>query len=175
VADGPRWFDRRFLFDLPLELAPNLLERLRGTPARLRERLRDVPKGVLTRRDGDAWSVQEQVGHLLVLEPLWSGRIDDVLAGAERLRAADLTNAATFDADFNSGDLAPILYAFTQARASLVARLEALDGEEWGISALHPRLEQPMRILDLVEFVAEHDDHHLVAITGLVKRVGGGV
>lgn len=169
MSDPGRWFDRRFRFDLPLTLAPNVLERLRGTPARLRERLHGVSAPVLTRRDGDAWSAQEQVGHLLVLEPLWAGRIDDALSGAERLRDADLSNAATFDADFNSGELAPLLYAFTQARAALVAKLEALAPEAWGSFALHPRLEQPMRILDLMEFVAEHDDHHLVKISGLLE------
>ncbi len=28
------------------------------------------------------------------------------------------------------------------------------------ISARHPRLMQPMRMIDLLYFVAEHDDHH---------------
>lgn len=170
MTDPGRWFDRRFRFDLPLEFAPNVLERLRGTPARLRDRLNSVPAAALILRDGDAWSAQEQVGHLLVLEPLWAGRVDDALSGAERLRDADLTNAATFDADFNSGELAPILYAFTQARGALVAKLEALEPEAWGRSALHPRLEQPMRILDLMVVVAEHDDHHLVKIGGLLRK-----
>jgi hypothetical protein len=28
-----RWFDRRFAFDLPAEMFPFVVERLRGTPA----------------------------------------------------------------------------------------------------------------------------------------------
>jgi hypothetical protein len=35
------------------------------------------------------------------------------------------------------------------------------------LTAHHPRLEQPMTVVDLCFFVAEHDDHHLAAITSL--------
>ena len=168
------WFERRFSFDLPLELAPNVLERVRGTPARVAERLRDVVAPVLLLRAGEAWSVQENVGHLLLLEPLWAGRIEDALGGAERMRPADLSNAATFEANFNDGELAPLLTAFAEARAAFVARLEGLTEAEWAASARHPRLEQPMRILDLALFVAEHDDHHLVRISELLRLFGAG-
>jgi hypothetical protein len=35
-------------------------------------------------------------------------------------------------------------------------------------TALHPRLKIPMRIVDLAYFVAEHDDHHLATIRGMM-------
>jgi hypothetical protein len=34
-------------------------------------------------------------------------------------------------------------------------------------TAHHPRLDRPMRVMDLAVFVAEHDDHHLARITEL--------
>jgi hypothetical protein len=34
-------------------------------------------------------------------------------------------------------------------------------------TGLHPRLNQPMRVIDLILFIAEHDDHHLARITEL--------
>ncbi|MFQ5572418.1 MAG: DinB family protein, partial [Rhodothermales bacterium] len=64
-----KWFDRAFTFDLPLWMYPNVVERLRGTPARADEMLRNLPPEILTRRDGDGWSIQENLGHLLDLEP----------------------------------------------------------------------------------------------------------
>ena len=72
-----RWFDRHFHFDFPVALYPDVIERLRGTAARLEDRLRGVPAAVLTRRDGDTWSIQENAGHLLDFEPLDAGRLED--------------------------------------------------------------------------------------------------
>lgn len=51
----PRWFDRRFEFSLPVELLPNLLARLRGTPARLEEKLRGCPRELLTTKPVEQW------------------------------------------------------------------------------------------------------------------------
>jgi hypothetical protein len=57
-----------------------------------------------------------------------------------------------------------VLAAFRQARAAFVGRLEPLSHDALGRTALHPRLQQPMTVVDLAFFVAEHDDHHLAAI-----------
>jgi hypothetical protein len=34
---------------------------------------------------------------------------------------------------------------------------------------LHPRLKQPMRLVDHLYFVAEHDDHHLATIREMME------
>ena len=99
------WFDRRFELGLPPEAFPDILERVRGTPARLEERVR----GLAT--------------DLLVRQP-------------ERMRS--------------------------------VAELEALSPDQIRHTALHPRLEQPMTVIDLFFFVAEHDDHHLARISEIL-------
>ena len=51
MIERTRWFDRTFTFDLPLWMYPNVVERLRGTPARVAERLAAYPPGLRTRRD----------------------------------------------------------------------------------------------------------------------------
>jgi uncharacterized damage-inducible protein DinB len=163
------WFKREFSFDIPDGMFANVLERLRGTPARLEERLGRLPPQVLVRRDGDSWSIQENAGHLLDLEPLWADRVQDFADGKERLRAADLTNRRTHDARHNEKPLEAILSSFRAARAGLVGRLEALDGKLLSRTALHPRLSSPMRVIDHAFFVAEHDDHHLARITELLR------
>src|SRR3989304_8341112 len=68
------WFERQFPTGLPATLFPVIVERLRGTPARVEERLGRLTAPVLTRRSGNTWSIQENAGHLLDLEPLWLAR-----------------------------------------------------------------------------------------------------
>ena len=165
-----RWFDRHFTFNLPEELFPDIVERLRGTPARIEDKVRGLSPAVLTRRDGDAWSIQEHVGHLLDLDELHDGRLDDFLAGAEVLRAADLANRRTHEAHHNERPLADLLAAFRRERAAFVARLDAWDLATMARTALHPRLEQPMRVLDMALFTAEHDDHHLARMTEMMTE-----
>ena len=169
-----KWIERTFEFTLPPSQYPNVVERLRGTPGRLEERLRALPPGLLTRRPGAGWSIQEHAGHLLDLEPLWLRRAEQLLAGERELVAADLTNRRTAEAGHNGRALEGILGDFRSARALLLRRLEAAGAEDVGRSALHPRLGTPMRLIDLAYFIAEHDDHHLAAISALWRRWDAG-
>jgi len=164
-----RWIDRTFQFTTPAEQLPAVLERLRGTPARVEEKVRALSPAVLTRRDGDAWSIQEHLGHLLDLDELHLGRVDDFLAGAETLRAADLQNKKTHEAGHNRRDVKHLFQDFRRERRRFVERLEGLDPALLSRSALHPRLRQPMRVVDMAWFVAEHDDHHLARMTELQR------
>jgi uncharacterized damage-inducible protein DinB len=100
------------------------------------------------------------------------GRLDDFLAGAEILRAADMKNQKTFDANYNARPLSELLRAFRTRREQFVARLDDWKGEGVALSALHPRLKQTMRVIDMAFFVAEHDDHHLAMMTDLIRRFG---
>ncbi len=166
------WFERKFAFDMPAEMFPLVVERLRGTPARLEELVRDVPAAVLTRRDGDRWSILENAGHLLDLEPLWDGRLEDFVTGQKELRPADLQNRRTHEARHNETDPGEILAAFRAARGRTVARLERVPDELIERTARHPRLGQPMRLLDAAFFTAEHDDEHLARISEM-RRIFG--
>jgi uncharacterized damage-inducible protein DinB len=164
------WFTREFTFDLPVAAAPGLLERLRDTPVRLQARLGQLPPPVLTMRHDQHWSIQENAGHLWDLEALWMTRVEDLAAGRRTLAPADLENRKTEQAHHNSRPLADILSAFRTARQELVTQLEAADDADWLRSAFHPRLQRPLRLLDLAFFIAEHDDHHLATITGILRQ-----
>lgn len=163
------WFERQFNLDLPAWMYPNILERLRGTPARLEELTAGLSPEIRTRRTGDEWSLQENAGHLWDMESLWVGRLDDFLNGIETLRVADLTNRKTYNANHNASPLENILSSFRRERTAFLARLDSLDESTILRTALHPRLQQPMSIIDHVYFVAEHDDHHLAQITRLKR------
>ncbi len=162
------WFERAFPTGLPVAMFPVIMERLRGTPARLEERLAGRPRDILTRRQDGTWSIQENAGHLLDLEPLWRQRAEDLLAGRTALEPADLTNRRTHEANHNAADLADLLVAFRRARAGLVMRLEGATESDLAHTATHPRLGIPMSLIDHAFFVAEHDDYHLARITELL-------
>jgi uncharacterized damage-inducible protein DinB len=168
------WIQRKFIFDEPLTMFPGVLERLRGTPARIEDRIRGIASDLLLRRDGDAWSIQENIGHLIEVEALWHGRLDDFANGLETLRAADMENRRTYAADYNAKSLEEVLKEFRTERGLLVTRLEQLDDSAIGRTAHHPRLNQPMRILDMMLFIAEHDDHHLARISELIRTFPDG-
>ena len=162
------WFERSFSRDLPLVLFPNLTERLRGTPARLEDRTQNLSRDTLVRQLEGKWSIQENVGHLLDLEPIWLGRLDDFDAGRENLRPADLKNTKTHEANHNASSLEELLSGFRKVRMEMVIRLDNMDESAVKRTALHPHLKQPMTLLDLVLFIAEYDDHHLARITEIL-------
>ncbi len=122
-----RWFDRRFDFTFPAdlflelfpELFPELLDRLRGTPLRLAERVAHFDSAAKRVRI-EGWSVQEHAGH---------------------------------SADLDRVRFRPRFAEFQRGEATHLAA--------------HPRLNVPMRLVDLMLFVAEHDEHHLASITEL--------
>ncbi|HEY9015535.1 MAG TPA: DinB family protein [Gemmatimonadales bacterium] len=163
------WFDRKFALGLPRDAFPDLLERIRGTPARLEERVRGLDRAMLTRRIGESWSIQENVGHLGDMEALWAGRLGDFLEGRDALRPADLKNTRTHEARHNDASVEALLLTFRRERFGTVERLEAMGASDLDRTALHPRLSQPMSIVDHFFFVAEHDDHHLAAIAELIR------
>lgn len=169
MINRTEWFTRKFAFDMPLSMFPNIVERLRGTPARIEELTRNLPREVLIRRDDDKWSIQEQAGHLLDAEELWIARLDDFEAGIETLRPADLQNRKTHEANHNANSIENILASFRAERTKFVERLEVYDEDFIARTAIHPRLMTPMRVIDSAFFVAEHDDHHLSRISELIR------
>jgi hypothetical protein len=163
------WTDRQFNFNFPVELYPEMLERIRGTPARIENRLLVLAPEVLIRRDGDRWSIQENAGHLLDLESMVSRRIDEYAAGATTLHAADMTNRKTYEGDHNQHKIDSILGEFRRQRSGIVARLDEFEPAMFGRTAQHPRLNVSMRLVDMIYFQAEHDDFHLARITELIR------
>ena len=170
MIDRTEWIKRQFTFELPLGMYGNVAARVRGTPARLEDLTRGLPPEVLTRRDGDKWSIQEQAGHLLDIGELEMRRLDEFEAGRDTLSAADMTNRQTHEADHNANSIENILSAFRRERMEFVRRLDSYDEEFVSRTALHPRLNTQIRVIDLAFFIAEHDDHHLARISELKRK-----
>lgn len=168
------WFDRRFHFDFPLSDFPVIFSRLEGTIFRLSSILTNADDDVCS-YSKEGWSVKEHVGHLYDLEELWWRRLQDFLDGQPTLTPADLDNTKTKEAGHNEKSLEQLLRLFIPERQRLLESVYAFDRGTLGLTSVHPRLQQPMRMVDALYFIAEHDDHHLAKISGLLRKRPEGV
>ena len=164
------WFERKFDLNFPVGLFPVIIERLGGTLPGIAAMIKNKSEELLTRKPNGEWSAKEQVGHLYDLEELWYGRIDDFLTGKEMLRTADLRNIKTHEAGHNEKEMEELAELFSSARNKLIDKVKDADESVASLIALHPRLQTPMRLIDHLFFIAEHDDHHLAKIRKLLRE-----
>jgi uncharacterized damage-inducible protein DinB len=163
-----KWFDRKFDFSFDTDHYTAVYERLKQAPDTLKLLIINIPEDKLTDKPDGKWSIKEHTGHLSVLESIWRIRFHDILESKPVLTPADLTNKATTEAGFNSHTLSSLLDQFTAERKATLSLLDSIDVSDGSKTSLHPRLQQPMRIIDMVYFVAEHDDHHISVIRELI-------
>jgi uncharacterized protein (DUF849 family) len=159
-----KWFDRKFEFELSQNEFSKVLNRLKDAPERIEQLIYSVSPEIPTKKIDDSWSIQEHIGHIIDLEELHEERINDFINKAEQLRAADMTNKKTHEADHNLKEITKLLQELRTTREKLISRFGELDESVLSHIALHPRLKQPMRPIDMAQFVAEHDDHHINSI-----------
>ena len=136
----------------------------------LEERLSAGELPATARPAPDKWSIQEHAGHLWDVEALWLTRFKEYLAGAETLAAAEMTGRKTWLADHNASLLNHVLAGFRTARAEIVLFLEQAPEDYFRRTARHPRLDEVITPVDLMYFIAEHDDHHFAVITRLLRQ-----
>lgn len=163
------WIERKFEFNFPVGLFPIIVERLRGTLSQIEDLVKNIPDEKLSFKKDGKWSIKEVVGHLFDLEELWNGRINDFLEQQETLRAADMSNAKTDAANHNSKTIDELVKQVKIARNNLINRVKDLDEYTASLTALHPRLQTPMRLVDSLFFAAEHDDHELTKIRHMIQ------
>ena len=163
------WMERRFSFDFTIGLFPIIFSRLEGTIFRLHHLLANADDercSIAT----DGWSVKQQIGHLYDMEELWWQRLHDYLKERQMLTTADLSNAKTHNGNHNEATLELLANRFLVERQKLLEAIYTLNASELSQTAIHPRLQQSMRLIDALYFVAEHDDHHLAAVSMLLRK-----
>lgn len=167
------WFERNFEFNVTQNIFPSLIERLEGTPLRLEHKLSLIPAELLEVQIDNTWSIKENIGHLTDLETLWQRRLEEIVLGEKLMTPADLENNKTKLAHHNEQPIRELLGDFRKIRTETLSMLENIDETIIFRSAIHPRLNKPMRTMDLFIFVAEHDDHHLARISELYRILNG--
>ncbi len=165
-----KWFEKKFKFELSQDQYDSLLKKLSDKPVIIAQLVSSLPERILTTKIENRWSIKENVGHLIDLEELHDGRIDDFIDGKETLRPADLNNRKTDEANHNSKNIGQLLIQLKQVRENFVGRLSDLDTSVRERIATHPRLKQLMRPIDMAQFVLEHDEHHIETIREIIKK-----
>ena len=161
---------RGFQFVHPLWMLADFVERLRGTPERLEALLRSIPTAILNRQPGTSWSMLQIAGHLADVEELWAQRLDDLRQGRPTYTPARPEYFQALAQRHLTRSASEVLAEFRALRGEHVAALAAADPELQRRSAFHERLGCPMRLVDCAQFVAEHDDHHLLRIRTLARE-----
>jgi hypothetical protein len=170
IMNRQKWFDKKFQFESALESYEKILKKLNENPKIISTLVVSLPEEILIKRIDNRWSIKENVGHLIDLEELHDGRIDDFIAEKETLRPADLNNTKTHEANHNSKKIADLVNQFKRVRENFITRMSMLDQKILLHKAKHQRLNQLMRPIDMAQFILEHDEHHIQTIKDLVAR-----
>jgi hypothetical protein len=148
------------------------LETLRGTPARLRDALKRVPKAVLTWTPAPGkWSILEIVCHLRDMER------DAYLARYKRILAEDAPQLPDVDGDvyslehdYRSQRTADALREWTQLRRETLKLLAGLKRDDWDRAGVHETAGR-LTLADLLRRQAVgNDEAHLAQIDDIKKR-----
>lgn len=163
------WLERKFSFDFPVSHFPVIVERLRGTPARIEDMVKNISDEKLRSKKENGWSIKEHIGHLNDLEELHEKRLKEYLEGKDKLTPADMSNAKTYGAKHNDMPVQELLAELRSTRNSFIKEMETLSEEQLNRIAMHPRLQQRIRLVDMFFFVAEHDDQHITTMRELMQ------
>jgi len=166
-----KWFDKKFTFAHSQDDYNKILNQLLENHEELTKMVSSLPSDKLTKKVDGKWSIQENIGHLIDLEELHDGRIDDFIAGKEILRPADLKNRKSDEANHNDKNVNDLLLELKIVRKNFVKRLQTLETKVLSRSSIHPRLKQQMKPIDMAQFVLEHDEHHIQTIKEMISKL----
>ena len=136
--------------------------------ARLGEQLADVRRltaglseeELAQRLQPEKWSLKELVCHLWRVQQVFEGRIDAVLGQDNPAIARyDPDGDAAFDR-LVAAPAATTLARFSDARAALLSRLEALSPSDWHRPGRHPEFPH-YDVHFQVEYMVHHEAHHI--------------
>lgn len=163
------WTQRTLPFGRPVEEVPVLLERIRGTHARIAEILRDHPLERLHLRVEGRWSVLEHAAHLITLQDRFEPRADDFEHLRERLCEIRLEGQDAELGRHRVRRIGDVLEEFRLKRMAFGRRIEGFNARVNEHVAIHPCKGRPMRVADMLLWIAEHDDHHLATMRALMS------
>lgn len=171
--ERPLWSRRTFQFGHPEWMLADFIERLRGTAVRLTGLLTHVSEARAHAPVEGSWSIAQHAGHLADVEELWQQRCEDLRAGRAILTPARGPYFTELAGRHVGRPIPDILDEFAHRRQSYIEALTGADTALQSRRAYHERLQCDMRLVDGAQFVAEHDDHHLLRIRALLGTAGG--
>ncbi len=163
------WSQRTFDYGRSLDELPVLLERVQGTTARLSNLFSRQPEEKLLHRADGKWSAIEHLGHLLTLQDRFYNRVDDFEHRRNRLCDINLRDQVPFLQRQRLRMLGDVLEEFRLKRLDFAQRVERFHRRSLEHAAYHPCQDRIMRPMDMLLWIAEHDDHHLASVRTLLE------
>jgi hypothetical protein len=162
------WAERQLSFGKGLEELPVMLERVKGTTARLRNLTSHVPRERLLLRPYGQWSVVDHIGHLIYLQDRSEEHVDDFVSRRNELCQIDLSDQASILDLHRRQELGDLIEEFRLKRDYFVRRIQDMDPGALRHQALNRCRGVRMTIVDTILYVAEHDDHHLASMRNIL-------
>ena len=161
------WKDHVFHFGIDIGWTQNVMSRIQDSAFRIVHHTMNIDDTLLSKRLDGKWSIKEHVGHLIDLEQLWINRFKQFEKLLPELIAADMSNQKTENENHNNKSIQTLIETFKEERKKLITTFDELSDEAIHHFSFHPRFKVKMRPIDLLFFIAEHDDHHLTSIVQL--------
>jgi uncharacterized damage-inducible protein DinB len=135
-------------------------------PETLKDILADLAESQLAWSPAaNEWSIRDVLWHLLMADAVLAERSKKLLAEDNPSLAAQAVWTFENDAAMTTSDL---LSRFSQSRELTVARLQALQAEDWSRGGWHTEFG-PVTLLQQASYFAKHERYHLPQITHLVR------
>ncbi|MBL7985827.1 MAG: DinB family protein [Flavobacteriales bacterium] len=163
------WSKRTFDYGRSMDELPVLLERVQGTSARLSTLLARQPRENLHLRVHGKWSAMEHIGHLITLQDRFEPRVDDFEQRRPKLCDINLKDQDPIIQGHRLRSLGDVLEEFRIKRLAFANRIERLRQQSLEHIAYHPCQDRTMRPVDMLLWIAEHDDHHLASVRAILK------
>lgn len=144
-----------------------LIDALSETPAELQEALAGYQPPA--ERSNESWGPIEYVAHLVDIEKLQRGRMQEILSreGAY-LRSYDQERAAV-EHDYASRSLDDALTQFATERGETMSLLMNLALKDWEKTGIHDERGE-LSIEDIAEILISHDAEHLADVRAALAR-----
>jgi uncharacterized damage-inducible protein DinB len=171
MIERQKWINHNFNLGIAVGWSKNIMSRLGNTEILLKHYVKNLTNGQLGQRTNDHWSIKEHIGHLTDLECLWLNRFEQFEQGLTELVAADMANQKTEKSNHNVLDIEVLLENFTINRQILLDKVKLFSEKTQNHMAFHPRIKTMMKPVDLLFFIAEHDNHHITSIIEIIEKL----
>ena len=163
------WGQRTIEYGRSLDELPVLLERVQGTVSRVAALLSAQPVEKLNVQVHGKWSVMEHIGHLITLQDRFEGRVEDFENRRTSLCEISLHDQEAILHGHRLRALGDVLEEFRLKRMAFAQRLSMFRQATLEHVAYHPCQNKRMRPVDMLLWIAEHDDHHLASIRTILQ------
>jgi uncharacterized damage-inducible protein DinB len=121
------------------------------------------------RPDEKEWSVLENIGHLIEIDPLYVNRIDRILSEERPVFAPFDPDAGVRAADYQHQNVSDLLATYVAQRQATIDGLSTIELDELTRVGIHAKFGE-VSVARLVELLAGHDEIHYTQITNTIPR-----